>query len=243
LINSEQSLFARKPEARIHSRITFKPHIKIAPLPKRAIIAVTSAKAPLYSDKETTGVFISEALHPFLVFREAGFEVDIVSETGKYTPDDLSLTPNFLGGSDKQIYEDPQSEFRQKLDNMPKPADLDSNSYGIFFASAGHAALIDYPTASGLQKIAEDVWANGGVVASVCHGVAIFANVKDRATGQSIVSGRTITGFTSEGEDVLNVTSDLKSWGKPLVEDHAAALGATCKSPCIFVHAQVEPVN
>ncbi|KAL7893933.1 class I glutamine amidotransferase-like protein [Trichoderma sp. SZMC 28014] len=203
----------------------------MSPLPKRAVIAVTSANAPLYSDKETTGVFISEALHPFLVFREAGFEVDIVSETGKYTPDDLSLTPNFLGGSDKDIYEDPQSEFRQKLDNMPKPADLDNNSYGIFFASAGHAALIDYPTASGLQKIAEDVWANGGVVASVCHGVAIFANVKDRATGKPIISGKTVTGFTNEGEDVLKVMSDIKSWGKPLVEEHAEALGATYQRP------------
>lgn len=206
----------------------------MAPLPKRAVIAVTSAKAPLYSDKETTGVFISEALHPFSIFRAAGFEVDIVSETGKYTPDDLSLTPNFLGGSDKEIYEDPQSEFRQKLDNMPKPADLDSNSYGIFFASAGHAALIDYPTAKGLQKIAEDVWANGGVVASVCHGAAIFANVKDRATGQPIISGKTITGFTNEGEEVLKVMSDLKSWGKPLVEEHAEALGATCEWPYIY---------
>lgn len=215
----------------------------MAPLPKRAVIAVTSAKAPLYSDKETTGVFISEALHPFIVFREAGFEVDIVSETGKYTPDDLSLTPNFLGGSDKEIYEDPGSEFRQKLDNMPKPADLDSNSYGIFFASAGHAALIDYPTASGLQKIAEDVWANGGVVASVCHGVALFANVKDRATGQPIVSGKTITGFTNEGEDVLKVMSEIKGWGNPLVEEHAKALGATCESPCIPPQAHAHLKN
>lgn len=125
---------------------------KMAPLPKRAVITVTSAKADLFNGKETTGVFISEALHPFRVFRDAGFEVDLVSETGKYTPDWLSLQPDFLKGSDREIYDDPQSEFRQKLDNMPKPAELDGNSYGIFFASAGHAALIDYPTATGLQK-------------------------------------------------------------------------------------------
>ena len=39
--------------------------------------------------------------------------------------------------------------------------------YGIFFASAGHAALIDYPHASGLQKIATDIWVQGGVVSAV----------------------------------------------------------------------------
>ncbi|KAL7796284.1 class I glutamine amidotransferase-like protein [Trichoderma afarasin] len=203
----------------------------MAPLPKRAVITVTSAKADLFNGKETTGVFISEALHPFRVFRDAGFEVDLVSETGKYTPDWLSLQADFLNGSDKEMYDDLQSEFRQKLDNMPTPSELDGNNYGIFFASAGHAALIDYPTAAGLQKIAEDIWANGGVVSAVCHGPAIFANIKDKATGRPIIAGRTITGFTTEGEDVLRIMSEIKSWGKPLVEEHAAALGATYKRP------------
>lgn len=39
--------------------------------------------------------------------------------------------------------------------------------YGIFFASAGHAALIDYPHATDLKKIAAKVWKNGGVVSAV----------------------------------------------------------------------------
>jgi putative intracellular protease/amidase len=39
--------------------------------------------------------------------------------------------------------------------------------YGVFFASAGHAALIDYPHATDLKKIASKVWDNGGVVSAV----------------------------------------------------------------------------
>ena len=39
--------------------------------------------------------------------------------------------------------------------------------YGLFFASAGHAALIDYPHAKGLHKIASDIWNAGGVAAAV----------------------------------------------------------------------------
>ena len=39
--------------------------------------------------------------------------------------------------------------------------------YGIFFASAGHAALIDYPHATNLKRIATKVWDNGGVVSAV----------------------------------------------------------------------------
>ena len=151
--------------------------------PRRAIISVTSAHAPLHHGN-ATGLFISEALHPFNVFKKAGFAVDLVSTTGTYDPDWLSLQPTFLPEDDRKQWEDVNGEFRQKLDNMMKPEVVDpskvssgarhlvraksnNKQYGIFFASAGHAALIDYPHAKGLQNIAIDVWVGGGIVSSV----------------------------------------------------------------------------
>jgi len=81
----------------------------------------------------------------------------------------------------------------------------------LFFASAGHAALYDYPTARGLQTVAEDVWDRGGIVAAVCHGPVILPGIIDSKTGKSIIEGKTVTGFTIEGEIVLNVFEKLKS--------------------------------
>ena len=196
---------------------------------RRALISVTSAEATLMDGKEITGLFISEALHPFKVLTAAGFEVDLASETGSYTPDWLSLQPDFLNGEDLAIWNDTNSDFRKKLDNMPKASDLDASKYGVFYASAGHAALIDYPTATALQNIASQVWANGGVVSSVCHGPAIFAGVVDLATNEPLIKGKTITGFTTEAENTMGIMSTLKSWGKPLVEELAEKLGAQCK--------------
>lgn len=198
-------------------------------LPRKAIISITSAQATLFNGKETTGLFISEALHPFNVFTAAGFEVDLVSETGTYIADWLSQQPDFLNGDDLKTWNDQTSAFRQKLDNMPKAADVDGSQYGIFFASAGHAALIDYPKARNLQKIAEEVWANGGVVSSVCHGPAIFANIIDRSTGEPIIKGKKITGFTTEAEYTMNIMDDLRSWKSEMVEELATRLGAKCK--------------
>lgn len=195
---------------------------------RKALIAITSASAALFNGKETTGLFISEALHPFNVLTAAGFEVDLSSETGSYTPDWLSQQPDFLNGSDLETWNDTNSSFRQKLDNMTKAADLDGSKYGLFYASAGHAALIDYPTARGLQKIAEQVWASGGVVASVCHGPAIFADIKD-VTGQPIIKGKKLTGFTTEAENTMGIMSELRGFGSEMVEELAARLGATCK--------------
>ena len=96
-------------------------------LPKRAVIAVTSATAPLH-DGNPTGLFITEALHPYLVFTAHGFEVDLVSEKGTYVADWLSLTEDFLNGKDKEIWEDTNSEFRKKVDNMPPVGSIEGKN-------------------------------------------------------------------------------------------------------------------
>lgn len=80
---------------------------------------------PLYPEGKETGLFITEALHPFNVFRKAGFEVDLASETGTYEPDWLSQTNEWLPEEDKKVWEDHSSEFRSKLDKLLKSSDID----------------------------------------------------------------------------------------------------------------------
>ena len=112
-------------------------------LPRRAIICVTSAHAPLHDDNET-GLFISEALHPFNVFKKAGFEVDLVSETGMYVPDWLSQQEDYLPKDDRKQWEDLQGEFRWKLDNMMKPNEFDASK--VSTNSGPRACRADHET-------------------------------------------------------------------------------------------------
>jgi hypothetical protein len=140
--------------------------VAMAP-PRRALIAITSAKAVLYPNEKETGLFVTEALHPYNVFKAAGFRVDFVSETGNYYPDWLSLQADWLKGEDKTTWEDRDSDFRAKLDDLLRPGDVKASKYGIFFASAGHASLLDYPNAKGLQAIAAELYKGGGIVAAV----------------------------------------------------------------------------
>ena len=109
--------------------------------PRRAVIAITSATAPLH-DGHPTGLFTVEALHPFQVFKEAGFEVDLVSEKGTYVADWLSLQESFLNGEDKKEWEDMDGEFRKKLDHMPDVNSIDGKK--VCFLTRAIGQSMDY---------------------------------------------------------------------------------------------------
>jgi D-lactate dehydratase len=181
-------------------------------LPRKALIAISSFHGAIYPGGARTGLFFTEALHPFEVLTQAGFDVDLASETGTFGLDDISKTAPFLSGSDQATLDNPQHPFNVKLNSqLKKAADLSKDTYGLFFASAGHAALYDYPTAKGLQSIAADVWNRGGVVGTVCHGPAILPGIIDAKTGKSIIEGRTVTGFMIEGELIFRILDKLRA--------------------------------
>ncbi|SCU83680.1 LADA_0C12904g1_1 [Lachancea dasiensis] len=203
----------------------------MAPSSKRALIAVSSYNEPFYKDGSKTGVFVVEALHPFDALTEKGFEVDIVSETGSFGYDEHSLSPDFLNGRDLEVFEDPSSKFNMAMANVKRASDLRPEDYSIFFASAGHATLYDYPKAGGLHVLASKIYANGGVVAAVCHGPAIFEGLMDESTGKHIIQGKSITGFTDVGEKMLDVDSIMEADKLHSIEDVARICGAKYLPP------------
>jgi D-lactate dehydratase len=222
------------PEADEDATITTQPeeHTMAATIPRKALISISSYHGVIYPDGTKTGLFYTEALHPYEVLTQAGFEVDLATETGTYGLDDLSLTDRFLAGDDKAVFDNPDHPFNVKLNTeLKKASDLDSEEYGLFFGSAGHAALYDYPTAEGLQAAAENVWARGGIVAAVCHGPVLLPGVIDSKTGKSIIDGKTVTGFTVEGEVVLKVLDKLTADGVALVVDAVTKAAADYSSP------------
>lgn len=201
-------------------------------LPRKALVSLSSFTGAIFPDGSKTGVFFTEALHPFEVLAEAGFEVDFASETGTWGFDEFSLLPPFLAGSDKAVHENPEHPFMVKMtSHVMKASDVDSSAYGLFFASAGHAALYDYPTAKGLQAVASDVWGRGGIVSAVCHGPVILPGITDAATGRSIADRKGVTGFTVEGEMLLGVIDRLNSDGVLMVAEAVSNAGADYSSP------------
>ncbi|CUM67946.1 uncharacterized protein PRCAT00005659001 [Priceomyces carsonii] len=197
----------------------------------KALIAVTSYNGVFYDDGKKTGLFVVEALHPYNVFKSKGIDVDFASETGTFGFDEHSLEKDFLNGSDLEAYSDKNSGFRQGLAHIKKASDVNADDYDIFFASAGHATMFDYPTAKNLKAIALKIWSKGGVVAAVCHGPAIFENFDDPKTGKPLIQGKTITGFTDEGEKILKVDEIMKKNHLLSIQDVAKKYGASYSAP------------
>jgi D-lactate dehydratase len=201
-------------------------------LPRKVLIAVSSFNGAIYPDGHKTGVFFVEALHPFEVLTAAGFEVDLASETGTCEFDDISLTPPFLSGSDYAILKNPKHPFMVKIKSqLKKASDLKKEHYGFFFASAGHSALYDYPKARCLQAVAGDIWDRGGIVGSVCHGPAIMPGILDSKTDKSIIHGKTVTGFTMEGELIFRILDKLRADGVVPIVEAVTAAGAFYSGP------------
>jgi hypothetical protein len=68
--------------------------------------------------------------------------------------------------------------------------------------------------------------ARGGVVGAVCHGPAIMPVIIDSKTGKSIIHGKTVTGFTIEGELIFRILDKLRADGVVPVVEAVTAAGA-----------------
>src|SRR5215510_10110379 len=107
-------------------------YIMAPTLPRKALIAISSFNGAIYPGGHKTGLFLTEALHPYEVLVAAGFDVDLASETGTFGFDFNSLTPPFLSGSDEAVYKNPNHPFMMKLKSqLKKASDLKKGQYGV----------------------------------------------------------------------------------------------------------------
>lgn len=200
-------------------------------LPRRALLAVSSAHPPFWPDGAKTGCFFSEALHSYQELTKAGFEVDMASETGTFGWDEHSLKSEYMSKDDEQVFRTQDHPFNKKMNKeMFKAGELAPHEYGLFFAAGGHGAIYDFPHAKHLQAIAEDVYNRGGVLGAVCHGPAILPGIHD-ADGDPIIQGHTVTGFPMKGELDMKVIDRIREDHRNTVDDMVRTANGNFEEP------------
>jgi putative intracellular protease/amidase len=187
---------------------------------RRVLIAVTNVDRYDADPTHPTGLWLSELTHAFDVFAERGFEQTLVSPAGGRSPlEPRSLAFPNLDGSAKSWYRDPMR--MALLEHTAAPEEVDSADYDAIYFTGGHAVMYDFPDAEGIQRITRQMWEQGRVVSSVCHGYCGLLNIT-LSDGSLLVAGKRVTGFAWQ-EEVLARVDELVPYN---AEDEMKKRGA-----------------
>lgn len=160
---------------------------------KHILVAVTNTSNWGEHDKPT-GLWFGELTHFVHAIEQAGHTWELCSPQGGDIPlDPRSLGWMFMKASDKTLHAD--AAFMARLKNTTRSADVDASKFDAIFYAGGHGTMWDFPDDPRLQRIASDIYARGGWVAAVCHGVAGLLNVQ-RPDGSPLVDGVRVTGYS-----------------------------------------------
>jgi putative intracellular protease/amidase len=176
------------------------------PRMKKVLVVMTNhSKYPTRSD--TTGLWLTELTHFYEVFKEAGIEMDFVSPTGGAVPiDQRSLGRLYMDDGARRLLDDP--EFSTRLRQTLSPADVNASDYMAIFYTGGHGTMWDFRGNAGLKALAEQIYRDGGVVSSVCHGAAGLLDLEDE-TGRPLIANKKVTGFSNPEEYLSGVRSQV----------------------------------
>lgn len=177
---------------------------------KAILLALTS-----YDDLgglRQTGFYVPEAAHPWRVFRNAGYAVDLASVNGGRPP---------MDGFDA---DDPtQRDFVNlpELGTTRRAADVDAVGYDAILYVGGHGTMWDFPDDEGLARLGRDIYEAGGVVAAVCHGPAALVNLK-LTDGTYLVDGKEVSAFTNTEEEAVGLAAVVPFLLQSALEDRGA---------------------
>lgn len=155
-----------------------------------AVLFVLTSHGQLGDTGRPTGFWLAEAAHPWRVFTEAGYRVDLVSIRGGESPVD---------GADRS---DPvQQEFLDRVDlAAARPVQAaDPAGYRAVLYVGGHGAMWDFPGNEAVTRLGTEIHAAGGVVAAVCHGPVGLLDIR-LPDGAHLLSGRRVTSFSNAEE-------------------------------------------
>ncbi|MEZ7838970.1 MAG: protein deglycase HchA [Flavobacteriales bacterium] len=123
----------------------------------------------------STGNHPVEALLPMLHLKNAGFEFEIATPTGKSVAFEMWAFPQ-KDQHVKAIYNELKSSFDKPLElsDFINSSFENSDSYAAIFVPGGHGAMINIPEDKNVAKILRWAHENDLFTISICHGPGAF---------------------------------------------------------------------
>jgi putative intracellular protease/amidase len=203
---------------------------------KKRIAIVIANPAVSSTTGWPVGFWWSELTHPYHVFAEKGYEVEVFSPAGGACAADGMSDPNDPSGYSKTdlisqgFIHTP--ELKALTDNTRKVSDIDVSAFDAIVVAGGQAPMFSFEQATDLHRKFAEFYEAGKVSAALCHGSAVLAYTT-LSNGEYLAKGKTVTGFANVEEDfadnavwsygMLPRDKHLMPWR---IEDRLKAIGA-----------------
>ena len=186
---------------------------------KRVLMVCTEERNMTMANgkKFSTGNHPVEMMLPILHLKNAGFDVDVVTPTGKPVKIEMWAMP----GEDENI-KAVYSEFKAKFENPGKLSDFvqnslkDSTDYIAVFIPGGHGAMLGLPENKDLNKVIHWSHDNDMHMLAICHGpAALLAASLDSDKDSFIYKGYKIAAFpdaVDEQGPMIGYTPGAMPW-------------------------------
>jgi putative intracellular protease/amidase len=157
------------------------------------------------------GFWWSELAHPFHVFTESGYDVDVFSPDGGKCVGDAMSDPRdasrWSAGdlvTTGFVY---TPEYAALVETTKPVSQLAVEEFDAIVVAGGQGPMFTFERATGLQKKFVEFFEAGKLACALCHGVAILRHAT-LSSGEPLVKGKVVTGFTNLEED----SADEMTW-------------------------------
>lgn len=149
------------------------------------------------------GFWWAELTHPYWVFTEAGYEVDIVSpKGGDLQADGFSDPEDDSGYSAHDLISlgfKKSPTHSAMLKGTKSIAGVSLDGYDAIFLAGGQSPMVTMVDDGALHAFVAEAYEAGKIVAIVCHGTCVLLKTK-LSNGDLLVKGKTWTGFANSEE-------------------------------------------
>lgn len=206
------------------------------PAKRKRIALVIANPAVSTTTGWPVGFWWAELSHPYYVFTERGYEVEIFSPDGGRCEADAMSDPNDASGysstdliSQGFIH---TPALRALVDDTRPVRAIDVAAFDAIVVAGGQAPMFTFEQAEALHRVFTAFYEAGKVACALCHGTAILAFAR-LSNGEYLVKGKTVTGFANVEEDfadnavwrygLLSRDTHVMPWR---IEDRLKAVGA-----------------
>ncbi len=184
------------------------------------VLMVLTSHSDLGNTGKKTGFWLEEFAAPYYIFKDAGADVVLASPAGGQPPlDPKSDSADFQTELTQRFKADPAAQ--RELANTLKLDSVRQDDFDTVFFPGGHGPLWDLAESQTSIALIEAFNRAGKPIGFVCHAPGVLRHVK-AASGEPLVKGRQVTGFTN-GEEADVELTDIVPF---LLEDELIALGA-----------------